>query len=480
MFESFSTAEIRHIFLHELAHIKRRDLEISWLVELLRVFYWFNPLLWLAFARMRQDRELATDAVALAPARQVAPRAYGETILKLIERLNRPSLLPHLVGIVESKASIKQRLGAIVQNRAYPWRWAAGALAVGIAVVGLTDAITHANSSGVVVRRQRSSDGSFSPGTRLLDRAPRELRHVIPRLWAVAFSPDGNGLAVTGGWNKAHEPGELVIWDIPTRKTKLALRQQSTIRTVAFSSNGKLLAIGDFAGVTKLIDPSSGKTIRTLPKQTKLVNSVVFTPDDTAVVTSSFDGTITFWNVSTGREMTTFSLPDEAIVKIAISSDNRLLAAVTRSGKAHLWDLIQRKEVHSLQASNENVAEAVAFAPDGHSFITGSWDSTLRLWDSATGRLLRDLAGNQSGVLSAEFSPDGKTLASGSGNGSVLFFDITNGRRITDLQAHREQCFGLAFSRDGKYLATASWDRTAKVWDMETREPIATLGRGDH
>jgi bla regulator protein BlaR1 len=480
MFESFSGTELRHIFLHELAHIKRRDLEISWLVELLRVFYWFNPLLWLAFARMRQDRELATDALALAPARQVAPRAYGETILKLVERLNRPSLLPHLVGIVESKASIKQRLGAIVQTRAYPWRWAAGALALGIAIVGLTDAITHANSNGIVVRRQRPSEGSFSPGTRLLDRAPRELRHVIPRLWAVAFSPDGNKLAITGGWDKAHEPGELVVWDILSRKTTLALRQKSTIRTVAFSSSGKLLAMGDFAGVTKLVDPNNGKTIRTLPRQTELVNSVVFTPDDTALVTSSFDGTITFWNVSTGKEMATFSLPDESIVKIAVSSDNRLLAAVTRSGKAHLWDIIQRKELHSLQASKENVAEAVAFAPDGNSFITGSWDSTLRLWDSATGRLLRDLAGQQSAVLSAEFSPDGRTLASGDGNGSVLLFDITNGRRIASLQAHSEQCFGLAFSHDGKYLATASWDRTAKIWDMETREPIATLVRAEH
>jgi len=71
-------------------------------------------------------------------------------------------------------------------------------------------------------------------------------------------------------------------------------------------------------------------------------------------------------------------------------------------------------------------------------------------------------------------------LASGDGNGSVLLFDITNGRLIAAVQAHSEQCFGLAFSRDGKYLATASWDRTAKVWDMETHEPIATLERGDH
>ena len=481
IFDRFSAAELRHIFLHELAHIKRRDLEISWLVAVIQVLHWFNPLLWFAFGRMRADRELATDALVLAPTRDAAPRAYGETILKLIEGLSRASPLPSLVGIVESKAAIKERLGALAQNRTHiPWRWAAGAIAVGIAVVGLTDALTRGQSNGVVVRRQSSSNGSFSPGTRLLDRAPRELRHVIPRLWAVAFSPDGNRLAVTGGWDKAHEPGELVIWDILTRQTKLALRQQSTIRTVAFSSNGKLLAIGDFAGVTKLIDPDSGKTIRTLPKQTELVNSVVFTPDDTALVTSSFDGTITFWNVSNGKAVASFSLPDEAIVKIAVSSDNRLLAAVTRSGKAHVWDVIQRKELHSLQANQDAVAEAVAFAPDGNSFVTGSWDTTLRLWDSATGKPLRDLAGHQAAVLSAEFSPDGKILASGDGNGSVMLFDVTTGRRIAVLKAHNEQSFGLAFSRDGKYLATASWDHTAKIWDLETREPIATLGRGDY
>src|ERR1041385_4665625 len=125
-FENFSTAELRHIFLHELAHIKRRDLEIGWVVALLQILYWFNPIVWFAFARMRADRELATDAMALAPVRKVSPSAYGETILKIVEGLNRAVPLPSLVGIAESKASIKERLVAISQSQSFtPCRWAA-------------------------------------------------------------------------------------------------------------------------------------------------------------------------------------------------------------------------------------------------------------------------------------------------------------------------------------------------------------------
>ena len=87
VFERFSTEELRCIFLHELAHIKRGDLGVNWLVSLLQVLHWFNPVLWLAWARMRADREMATDALALAHVRQSDHASYGETILKVLEGL---------------------------------------------------------------------------------------------------------------------------------------------------------------------------------------------------------------------------------------------------------------------------------------------------------------------------------------------------------------------------------------------------------
>ncbi len=285
----------------------------------------------------------------------------------------------------------------------------------------------------------------------VIDQAPPELRDVTSRLWTVVFSPDGKTLAVTAGWDNPREPGELVLWDVATRQTRLIWRQE-------------------------------GKIILTLPKHAKLVNSVAFTPDDKTLVTGSFDETIKLWDVASGKEQHGMSLPDEGIVKVAITSDSRMLAAVTWPGKAHVWDLARREELHVLQASqgrpgSTQIAEAVAFAPDGKSLITGSWDTTLRLWDAATGKPVRDLVGHDAPLQSAAFSPDGKTLASGDADGTVMFFNIATGQRIAALKAHTDRCFGLAFSPDGKHLATAAWDRMVKIWDMGTREPIATLDR---
>jgi beta-lactamase regulating signal transducer with metallopeptidase domain/thiol-disulfide isomerase/thioredoxin/protocatechuate 3,4-dioxygenase beta subunit len=140
-FERFSSDELRHIFLHELAHIKRCDIEVNWLSALLQILHWFNPLLWLAFARMRADRELATDALALAHVGRTDNVHYGETILKVVENLARGAVQPGLVGIAEDKAGLKERLRAIARGgAARPWRWAAIGIAAIVAAVGLTTA----------------------------------------------------------------------------------------------------------------------------------------------------------------------------------------------------------------------------------------------------------------------------------------------------------------------------------------------------
>jgi WD40 repeat protein len=316
----------------------------------------------------------------------------------------------------------------------------------------------------------------------VIDQAPPDLKDVTSRLWTVVFSPDGKTLAVTAGWDNPREPGELVLWDVAKQQPKLIWRQEAPIRTAAFSGDGKLLAIGDFAGVTRLLDPITGKIVLTFPEHFKVVNSVAFTPDNKTLVTSSLDGTIKLWDAASGEEQHGFSLPGEGIVKVAISSDSRMLAAVTWPGKAHVWDLTRREELHVLQASQgqagrTQIAEAVAFAPDGKSLVTGSWDTTLRLWETASGKLLRDLAGHNAPVQSAAISPDGKTLASGDAEGQVMLFNCATGERLAVLKAHTDRCFGLAFSPNGKHLATAGWDRVVKIWDLETREPIAILGR---
>ena len=64
MIDGFSAQELRCIFLHELAHVKRRDMAVHWAVTLLRILHWFNPILWFGFRHMAADRELACDELA--------------------------------------------------------------------------------------------------------------------------------------------------------------------------------------------------------------------------------------------------------------------------------------------------------------------------------------------------------------------------------------------------------------------------------
>jgi len=113
----FAGRELRYIFLHELAHVKRGDLWLNWLVTALQIMHWFNPLLWLGFARLRADRELACDELALLRAGDKAGTAYGETVVKLLENLNRPGAIPGLVGILEDKQQMRRRISMIANFR---------------------------------------------------------------------------------------------------------------------------------------------------------------------------------------------------------------------------------------------------------------------------------------------------------------------------------------------------------------------------
>ena len=141
VFDRFSREELRHTFLHELAHLKRRDLEVNWLTACLQILHWFNPVIWLAFARMRADRELATDALVLAHVSATDNVAYGETIIKVAANLTQRGMQPGLVGIAESKADLRERLRAIAgAGVAKYWTWAAAGMVAILAGAALTGA----------------------------------------------------------------------------------------------------------------------------------------------------------------------------------------------------------------------------------------------------------------------------------------------------------------------------------------------------
>jgi beta-lactamase regulating signal transducer with metallopeptidase domain len=140
--ENLSLKELRHVFLHELAHLKRHDIYLGYLVSLLQTLHWFNPVIWLAFYRIRTDRELACDELVLSQTHSSESNDYGRTIVSLLERFSQPTRLPAMAGILETKSQLKRRIKIIAKfKKTSRSQWAGAMLLLAVlACVVLTNA----------------------------------------------------------------------------------------------------------------------------------------------------------------------------------------------------------------------------------------------------------------------------------------------------------------------------------------------------
>ncbi|MEI2727243.1 MAG: M56 family metallopeptidase [Verrucomicrobiota bacterium] len=178
--QSFSTQELRFVFLHELAHLRRWDLPLNWLVAVLQILHWFNPLVWFGFARWRLDRELACDALAIEAAGADQHREYGRTILHLLENLTPRTAMPGLVGILENKHQLRRRIGMIANFRpGNRWGLPSVVLLLGLALVGLTDAQTAKPQKPTPAPISPNSNAAKSPAASVAAAKPpaRACRH---------------------------------------------------------------------------------------------------------------------------------------------------------------------------------------------------------------------------------------------------------------------------------------------------------------
>ena len=117
MLETYGLEELRYVFIHELAHLRQRDIYFGWLMLLLQIAHWFNPLMWFAFGRMRADRELACDGLAISMMDADEPPRYGQTIVNVLENFSQVQYVPSIAGILEDKSQIERRIKMIADYK---------------------------------------------------------------------------------------------------------------------------------------------------------------------------------------------------------------------------------------------------------------------------------------------------------------------------------------------------------------------------
>ncbi|KAJ5640295.1 uncharacterized protein N7484_008157 [Penicillium longicatenatum] len=130
--------------------------------------------------------------------------------------------------------------------------------------------------------------------------------------------------------------------------------------------------------------------------------------------------------------------------------------------------------LQTLEGHSDSV-RSIAWSPDGSRLASASRDTTIRIWNPATGQCASTFEGHRGLITSIAWSPDGSLLASGSWDDTVKIWDLNTGQCTSTLKAHSDLIASIVWSHDGRRLASASWDGTIKIWDTANNQCASTL-----
>jgi RNA polymerase sigma factor (sigma-70 family) len=313
------------------------------------------------------------------------------------------------------------------------------------------------------------------------------------RLDFLAVAPDGRSLLTHA------EDSSVRHWDLNTSQERTQVRLPSWVRNLAATPHGRAVAFGGDNDMIHLWDAATGKEIRTFrpagpdkPGRRGGEGGLAFSPDGTILAAKENPSPskdiepkiVRFWDVASGKELRQFSdaSANGGFNDIGFSPDGSLLAVVgikqvneqKHAYSLRFWNAATGKFVREIQPQR-GYFSSFAFSPDGRSVaLNFNEDKAISLWEVSTGK--ERFRFPMAGASCLSFSPDGRFLAAGTWQDKglqdrIVVWDVRTGKELGSFQGPRHTT-KLAFTPDGQRLISASSDTTALVWDA------AALTRG--
>ena len=268
---------------------------------------------------------------------------------------------------------------------------------------------------------QRTSFGSavaFSPDgktlfttcsdtTHLWETATWNMRAAVPYCArSFALARDGHVVAATSSW---YDP-VIRVFSASTGELRNQFKSDVQVHEAqVLSPDGKLLALGRYQGLW-LYDVCSGKQFPGSARFKCAVDSLAFCSDGKLLAIGDQLGEIVLWDVAAAKEIVTLDACQKRVYSLAYAADAAMLASVGGDNSIRLWDVKQRKQRLRIPVQVPVDAYFVAITRDGKRIASVSTKGTVKLWDAGDGRQLTTVSHGQRG-FSIAFSPDGKRLA---------------------------------------------------------------------
>ncbi|MGA2256703.1 MAG: protein kinase [Thermoguttaceae bacterium] len=251
---------------------------------------------------------------------------------------------------------------------------------------------------------------------------------------------------------------------------------------IAWSPDGRSIAMSGNGAQIKVWDAVTGKRAYSL--QGRIANHLAFSPDCRRLAAADYNGTITIWDATPPAEVAIFADHASLVQCAAFHPDNRLVASADWGQNIRVWDVATRKTVQVLAAATPSIGQGmphgacgVAFSSDGACLAAGCFDGTVKVWDAKTWQITADLKGQESFVLVAgavAWSADNRFLACATPRKVRVWETATWHEALT--QDHGMGVLAdVAWRHQGEQLAFIGIN-TLHLWDAGTQRPPSSLG----
>ena len=304
---------------------------------------------------------------------------------------------------------------------------------------------------------------------------------------AVAFSSDGTLLA-TGNWD-----GDIKIWNVNNRQYASTMiqvgGQHHEASQLAFSPDGQYLAASrvDY-GAIYIWRVQSGKlvaelTVENAPeKGTRYLVPLVFSPDGSFLANATPENTVSVWNIEREKRIVCLTGHTAPVAEIVFSLCGNWIASGDKKGILHEWDInkcIRKKNsCFSVLSTYTNSHPKLIYSMNGMLYAAGRSGTTTTVWDAKSGSVLRHLK-NEQRPYRIDFSPKGSRLVLVKTDNIQIWKIAEPGVRPRVIRGHTNACGSVKFSPNGNILAAAYWDNGVTLLDIEKLVPQVTLAE-DH